>query len=270
MVAKAQKKEEALATQEEPRALTIPMLSNEDMVQDAGGGFEQVGAGDLALPFLVILQSGSPQLKRGEQKIDGAVEGDIFNTVTGEYWSGIEGIFAIPCTYKKAYVEWKPRENGGGFVAQHESDSIMKESTKNEQGRDLLSNGNVIVPTAYHYILVVDPVSGSYNEGVVAMTSTQLKKSRKWNSIMASLKLSKKDGTKFTPPMYSHIYKLLTEPEKNEMGTWSGWKVEVYSQVPSMELYSAARKFATDVAKGALREAAPPQATEAVDEKVPF
>ena len=237
----------------------VPALEAVDLEGDAGQGFENVHSEDLAIPFIVILQSGSPQLKRGEQKVDGATEGDIFNTVTGAFFSGLEGIFVVPCTYKKSYVEWTPRDQGGGFVRQHDDSEIMDSAVKDATGKDILPNGNVIVPTAYHYVLLCDPITGDYSECVISMTSTQLKKSRKWNSIMAGLKMTRKDGTKFTPAMFSHMYRLTTDPEQNELGAWSGWKIELYSQVPTIDIYNAAKKFANDINKGVIKAATPPQ-----------
>jgi hypothetical protein len=237
------------------------------MENDAGAGLENVGINDVAIPFIVILQALSPQVKRGEQKIDGAEEGDIFNTVTNEVSSGAEGIYVIPCAYKKAFVEWKPRETGGGFVRQYDSEDILNQTQKDAKGRDILPNGNAIVTTAYHYVLVLNPVTGYYSEAVISMTSTQLKKSRKWNTIMMNMQMSKADGTKFTPPIFSQVYLLTTEPEQNEAGSWSGWRIEPYSQVPSMELYQAAKKFSQDVNKGLVKESAPPTLD---DEDTPF
>ena len=45
------------------------------------------------------------------------------------------------------------------------------------------------------------------------MKSTQLKKSRRWNSMMLNLKIQGSKGP-FTPPSYSHIYKLKVVKEK--------------------------------------------------------
>ena len=42
---------------------------------------------------------------------------------------------------------------------------------------------------------------------LISMKATQLKISRKWNSIMMGIKLQGKNGL-FTPPTYSHIYNL--------------------------------------------------------------
>ena len=257
---KEEEKEEKAVTVVEPAGAV--MNAQPTFEDDAGVGFENMGVQDMALPFIAILQSGSPQVKRGEQKIEGAAEGDIFNTVTGQVHDGTEGIYVIPCAYKKAWVEWRPRDAGGGFVRQHDDEFIMAQTTKDDKNKDFLPNGNVVVPTAYHYVLIVDTLTGGYTEGVISMTSTQLKKSRKWNSTMAQLKLPKQDGTMFTPPMFSHVYHLTTIPEANDVGAWSGWKIDIHSQVPSIDWYNAAKKFSADVRKGIVKEAIPTVDTE--------
>ena len=244
-------------------------LSVRDILTDEGVGLENIGAGDIALPFLMVLQSGSPQVKRGEEQIEGASEGGIFNTVTQSVYDGEEGIFVIPCLFKKAYVEWRPREGGGGFVTQYDNDDILAKTKRNQKGQDMLENGNIIVATAYHYLLLADPVTSDYQRAVIGMSSTQLKKSRRWNSLMTGLKVPRPDGTKFTPAMFSHMYKLTTVPESNELGSWSGWHIELFGMVPTTELYQAAKKFASDLRQGLVREATPPL-VEIDDDKVPY
>lgn len=243
-------------------------LSVRDILTDEGMGLENIGAADIALPFLMVLQSGSPQVKRGEAQIEDATEGDVFNTVTQEVYNGEEGIFVVPCLYKKSFVEWRPRESGGGFVNQYDSEEILSKTKRTPKGQDMLDNGNIIVATAYHYVLLVDPITGDYQRAVIGMSSTQLKKSRRWNSLMTGLKISRPDGTKFTPAMFSHMYRMTTVPEANELGAWSGWHIELYGMVPTTEIYQAAKKFASDLKQGLIREATPPS-TE-VDGNVPF
>ncbi|MGH2567286.1 MAG: hypothetical protein ACRDGA_03030, partial [Bacteroidota bacterium] len=53
-----------------------------DLYDGADTGFENVRTDDIAIPFLRILQSLSPQVKKGADRIEGAEEGDILNTVT--------------------------------------------------------------------------------------------------------------------------------------------------------------------------------------------
>lgn len=239
------------------------------MAGDANKGFENVNATDMAIPFIMILQALSPQVKRGDQQIEGAKEGDIFNSVTNEVFDGSEGILFIPSTFRKAVVEWKPRDEGGGFVAQYDDISEIEGVTRDHDGKLITPAGNVLVDTAYHYGLMVDPVTGDYTNVVISMTSTQLKKSRKWITLMSNLKLTKSDGTKFTPPMFGYMYKLTTVPEENASGSWSGWDVELYGQTSSIDLYQAAKLFAENISKGLVR-IAPAQPDVTADDGAPF
>ena len=61
----------------------LPVAFASDMMADAGMGFENVSANDVAIPYLKILQALSPEL-RGATKVAGAEEGLIINTVTGQ------------------------------------------------------------------------------------------------------------------------------------------------------------------------------------------
>ena len=42
--------------------------------------------------------------------------------------------------------------------------------------------------------------------------------------MMTGLKMKGSNGM-FTPPTYSHIYKLKTVQQSNDKGTWFGWDV---------------------------------------------
>lgn len=233
----------------------LPAEMAEGMLADAetAAGFDNIGVDDVAIPFIAILQSGSPQVKRGDQQVEGAVEGDFYNTVTGKLYKEI-GL--IPCAYKKAYVEWVPRDAGGGFVKEHSSDSdVLSTATKDDRGRDVLPSGNHIVTTAYHFcILTLE--DGSYERVVLSFSSTQLKKSRKWNSAMMALMIEIK-GKKIRPPMFSHIYKAVTIPETNKDGSWSGWQIGSPRIITDSDLYQSAKAFSDDVVKGAVKVAPP-------------
>lgn len=230
------------------------------MVQDSqeSTGFENMSADDLAIPFIVILQSNSPQCKKGPEKIPGAEEGDFYNTVTKEVFKA--EIKIIPCAYQKAYVEWVPRNQGGGFVRQHTDESIFNQTTRIEDAngrRDELANGNIIVTTAYHYCLLVKD-NGEFERVVLAFTSTQLKKSRRWNTQMLNRRIEVK-GKKITPPMYSQIFTMATVEESNDQGSWCGWDITEPVTIEDPELYVTARKFHIDVTKGNVRTAPPPE-----------
>lgn len=233
---------------------------NSLMAQDSevSTGFENMNADDLAIPFITLLQSNSPQVKKGPQKIAGAEEGDIYNTVTQEVFK--DTITVVPCAYQKSWVEWVPRNSGGGFVRQHPDSSILDscEHIVDENGRrDVLPNGNHIVVTAYHYCLLVKD-NGDFDRAVISFTSTQLKKSRKWNTQMLNQKIEVK-GKKVTPPMFSHTYTLAPVEESNDRGSWIGWEITNPKIIQDPDLYVMARKFHADVSAGEVKTAPPPE-----------
>ena len=58
-------------------------LATLDFVKDSGMGLENIDKGDLALPFLKLLQSGSDETKKKHAKyVNGAEAGMFYNTVT--------------------------------------------------------------------------------------------------------------------------------------------------------------------------------------------
>lgn len=199
--------------------------------QQGPTGFENVRPEDKGIPFLAILQKGSPQVDPAhpdyaKQKIENARAGDIFNSLSNMVVApfGRNPLQFIPCSFEKLYMEWKPRESGGGMVKAHKSAEVLNECKRNEKGQDVLPGGNIVVTTAYFYGLVVAD-SDTY-PAVVGMSSTQLSKSRRWLNLMTSIKLDGHGG-KFTPPSYSHIYHLTTIPESNNKGNWYGWNISV-------------------------------------------
>ena len=67
--------------------------------------------------------------------------------------------------------------------------------------------------------------------------------------MMMGLKLQGKNSL-FTPPTYSHIYKLKTVQLSNDKGTWFGWDVSTVGPVQDNGVYEIAKSFAASVAKG--------------------
>ena len=56
-------------------------------------GFEEVASDALAIPFIRLLQAGSPQVKKNDaQYVEGAGEGDIYNTVQNCFYDGQKGM----------------------------------------------------------------------------------------------------------------------------------------------------------------------------------
>jgi len=232
-----------------------------DWTQDAGAGFENVRQDDLGIPFLSIIQKMSPEVDEDSPKyIPGIKVGDIVLSTTKQSYAGKDRpVEFIPCGYQKAYVEWAPRENGGGYIATH-GPGIMTQTTKNEKGQDVLENGNIIVTTAY--VVGYINADGEWLPAVLSMSSTQLKKARQWLNIMTSQKFTNREGKKLQLPMYSHKYLLSTQPESNEFGTWYGWKIEVGSMVNELPLVEKAREQHQQIATGSMRALQPPTGSD--------
>jgi hypothetical protein len=221
-------------------------LATFDMEADAQQGAQNISQEDLALPFLKILGQLSPEVNKTHGKyVEGAEPGKIINTVTNELYDKIS---VVPCHYKRQYIEWQDRgASSGAPVAIHDADSdIVSQTTRDKSYKDRLPNGNYLENTANHFVLVVGK---NPETALISMKSTQLKVSRKWNSMMMGIKLQGKNGL-FTPPTYSHIYNLSTVQMSNDKGTWFGWDVAKAGPVEDKSIYDMAKSFAESVNKG--------------------
>jgi hypothetical protein len=88
-----------------------------------------------------------------------------------------------------------------------------------------------------------------FSKAIISMTSTSLKKSRRWNSVMAGITMRGKEGQPFTPPLFSHIYRTTTIGEKNVHGSWYTWDITMHSPVATSEIYNSGKQFAIDMGK---------------------
>jgi len=239
---------------------------------DSGMGFEEVDKDDFQIPFVRILQALSPQLKKSDASyIEGASQGDIFNTVTHQVWDSEEGIVVLPVYYQKKYLEFIPRAQGGGFVQElPRTDEVLSAA------RDwtLLSNGNEVVETHQHWVKIVHD-DGSLETALIDMKKTQLRQSKTWNSLIGGQFYK---GT--LAPRWSATYLLTSREDGNDKGSWHSWVVKIKDQLPIEEyltspLVSSAKELHGTLTKGALKIAAPtPEAITnqvlTLDDDVPF
>ena len=233
----------------EKKTAGLPANMFED---DAAKGLGAIGQDDLALPFLKILGQLSPEVnKRDGKYVEGAEPGMIYNSVSGDLYDGVKGIDVIPCFYKLEYIEWKDRGEGvGAPVAIYDSSSDIMSKTKPDANyKDRLPNGNYIEKTASHFVIIT---GDSPSTALISMKSTQLKISRKWNSMMSGIKMNGKNGM-FTPASFSHIYKLKTTQMSNDKGTWFGWEVSKVGPITDGSLYDQAKSFSENISKGSVK-----------------
>ena len=217
---------------------------------DAGQGITNIKQEDLALPFLKVLGQLSPEVNKKDAKhVEGAEPGMIINTVTAELFDGEKGIQVLPVYYKRQYIEWQDRgESKGAPVNIYDAGDDIPKTTRDKSFKDRLANGNYLENTVSHFVVLLRKTPTT---ALISMKATQLKISRKWNSMMMGIKMQGKNGL-FTPPTYSHIYKLKTVQQSNDKGTWFGWDVSKVGPITDKGIYEIAKGFSTNVAKGAV------------------
>lgn len=196
-------------------------------------GLENLTTKDLGIPILQIIQKGSAEFDEDHEdhavkKIEGCKVGDIFNSVTRQilYTQGGNPVRVVPYFYQLVWVEWREKKNGGGIAHTHTTDEILRQTVRNaETNKDVLPNGNYVSTTAYFFVRLF--VEGQEpQDALIAMSSTQLKKSRLWLNMMRNFR----SGNGNTLPMYHREYFLSSVPESNAKGTWRGWKIEAASK----------------------------------------
>lgn len=227
----------------------------QDIMADAGVGSADMGAGDLGIPYLSLLQPGSPQLKPGHSKyIEGARVGEWFNSATGETFSG--AIQFIPCAYERKYVQWHDRDLGeGGYVMDHSIDSdIMTKTVKNAKGQPSLPDQghDLIIETAYQYGMMLNPNTGRWDQVVMPLKSTALKANRRLNNLIAGSTIP---GTQMQAPRWLYSYTLSTALESKGQNSWYTPVPEKLPEPVSAECYQAGKRFNTLFAAGQVSRA---------------
>lgn len=211
----------------------------DQIIARSGEGFENVTADDIRIPRITILQALSPQLsKKKAEYIEGAQSGQICDVSCGETW---DELHVIPVAYEVRYLEWAPRSTGKGLVAVHASkEDWQHRATKNDDGQFETEEGNIIVESAQWYCINIS--DGQQSNCFIAMSSTQRKRSKDWMTLATKEKVTLRDGSMRTPPLFYRSYKLSVVEESNNEGSWFGWKIE--RDVPITELPNAAELFA--------------------------
>lgn len=240
-----------------------------DFGADAGAGFEEADQSSFAIPFLSVLQSGSPQCKKSDGAyIKGAEEGMLYNNVTQEIFDGESGVLVVPCHYTRTFNEWTPRGEGGGLVNTHSSvdgEKLLTRCTKGEKGENITPDGTHLNDTRNHFVLLVKE-SGEYEPVFMPLSSTQITPSRRWMTMMNNIRINGVQA-----PMFSQVYKLTTVARSNDDGSWFVPNFEHVKQIDSVELYEAAKAFREQIRSGEAKPSDQSPATDNnSDEEVPY
>ena len=147
-------------------------------LQEGHRGSEDVGMKDIILPRIDVLQALSPQIKKKDPKyIEGAEQGQLFNTVSGELYG--DSIKFIPIKFSREFIVWKDRDSGGGFNGSFPTeDAALIEIDKLESPESY-----EVVETHVHFVLLVHD-DGRVEEAVLSMAKSKRKVSRKLNTLV--------------------------------------------------------------------------------------
>lgn len=198
---------------------SLPSTEVNDFEAFAGAGTEDIGVNDVLIPRLTIIQGLSPQLQRKKPEyIEGAEIGDICDVATGDLFK--EGVLFLPVYYRKDWLEWAPRASGKGLVAIHQDDGILADCTRDDKGKFVLPNGNYIAETAQWFGL---NMTAGRRKCFIPMASSQLKRSRKWMTMVTNERIMRADGSDFQAPIFYRAYSLTTAEESNSEGDWGVW-----------------------------------------------
>ena len=235
---------------------------------DAGVGLENITTEDMQIPFIRIIQALSPQLQKDDPLyIKGAEQGDIFNTVSQEIYKQDEGVIVVPAFFEKKFLEFQLRSSGGGFVRELAADDKDITMTSREGTIELLPNGNELVRTHQH-LVIAQSADGTIAPSVLDMKKTQLKVSRRWNTLKNSARLP--SGALM--PIYGTAWQVTTVLEANDQGKWFNYKLDRVNDItPAIEkMMLEARNMYQGVSKGEVKMAAASADEIAKEEDVPF
>jgi len=227
--------------------LTLTSERPDYMDPDSYRGSEDVTAADITLPRIEVFQALSPQLKKSDPKfIEGAEQGIIFNTLSGELYG--DTITFSPIVFRKEYSVWQTRAAGGGFIGTFPTEVEAEDyRLKLDNPDDHETNLHAV-----NFVYVVK-ANGELEEAVFSWSRSKLKVHRKLNALVQMCR-----GDRF-----AKAYKLKAVEEKGKKGEYFSYDVkplgfvseEVY--VRAENLYKLIRAGERAVAYGTNEDDAP-------------
>lgn len=194
-----------------------------------GQGSENVRMEDKAIPRLKLLNRMSDYLIKGSPTyLEGAEEGMILNTVTGELYTNV---FIVNLYFTFHYNVWRKQKFGGGllgaFSTEQEARNAIIESGEAESNFDIVDN-----PT--HVVMLLDSNGVPKGGALLDMPSSKVKVSRRWNS---QIEEHERNGV----PRFSAVWQLGSFMDEGKEGKFPNYTVEFVAQAPD-EIYKAAAK----------------------------
>jgi hypothetical protein len=194
-------------------------LERPEWIKTGDTGTEHITKDDLRLPRLALAQGLSPQINdpSSPKFIEGLRQGDMFNDLTSEIYGRGPMNFMIVRSDPSRYVEFFPRESGGGVKDLNvpANDPRTRFSVDPVTGQSL----KPIATRFYDYIILLYPFDHANpmkNMIALSFKSSGLKTARELNSL---IKMRNAD-------LWTGVYQLTSATEKNSKGTFAVFQVK--------------------------------------------
>jgi hypothetical protein len=194
-----------------------------------GLGNENVDANSLTIPKLDIIQSLSPQKQKSSPKyIEGAEEGKIFDSLSGELY---DSVFLINLMYETSWTVFKQRKFGGGFEGSFDTEADARKYLEDQQ---LDPKQYDVVESGIHKCLMLDENGNPKQPVLIYMTGSKQRISKQWNT---AIQLEGKGADRFAT-----VWTLSTIEETNKQGQpYYNFRV-TFAGFAGEELYNEAKK----------------------------
>jgi hypothetical protein len=234
--------------------------------EDAGQGTENIGAQDVAVPFIGHVQALSKQLDENDPKyLPTARIGSLFNTVTNEVFDAKTGLLVVPAEIQKTVVESEPRkENGGGG-------KIVRVYNTRAEAQANAETGNVLLD-GFRVFVLYQTKEGGWSPAIISFgTKSKVYTMKQWNALLTGVRVPGPNGTKIQPPIFAYQYRITSAQQKFDDGTAAVLKV-VSEGPTSDDVYRQAKAFRQALAAGAVKVANDENDTplEEKDDDLPF
>lgn len=201
-------KTDALATQN----ATGAQLERPAFIRSGMQGTEHITKQDIQLPRLALAQGMTPQVMASKE---GFSVGVLFNSLTEEIYGKGPINFFIVRADKPRFIEFYPRESGGGVKDMDvPADDPRTRFTTGEGGKSI----KPLATKFYDFFICRLPIAGDPMEQLISLSfkSTGLKAARQLNTLIKLRNAS----------IYAGIYELTTAVTTNPKGTFAIYQVK--------------------------------------------
>lgn len=202
-----------------------------DVGSGTGIGFENQTAQDTSIPFMTLLQPITPCVV--EQTVEGAQAGMWMNSVTKELFPGKTGFYFVAATTRHEYIQFRPRNKGGGFVARYEIDDPVVTAAKARAKELGLNFGTYYVDNEGRTGEEGDELSETFTVPgvicddtdalgmvVIAFKGTGIKCYKQAMTTIRQVTVEGPGGKKQIPAIYTHLWKIGSQVTKNNDGVF--------------------------------------------------